>query len=97
MRLNSGASSSNTHTSFRHPLTRTSHYFEMEILATGKLGALAIGLAKTTYPLHRHPGWNSGNMTSGSHGNMTSGSHGNMTSGSHDNVIAGSHGNMNLI
>ena len=57
----------------------------MEILATGKLGALAIGLAKTTYPLHRHPGWNSGNMTSGSHGNMT-GSHGNMT-GCHGDMI----------
>ena len=44
----------------RYPLNRTSHYFEMEILAGGSLGALAIGLAKTTYPLHRHPGWNPG-------------------------------------
>ena len=32
----------------------------MEILGTGTHGALAIGLAKTTYPLHRHPGWNPG-------------------------------------
>ena len=44
----------------RFPLDRTNHYFEFEILGTGTHGALAIGLAKTTYPLHRHPGWNPG-------------------------------------
>ena len=33
------------------------HYFEMEILSAGKEGWLAIGLAKSTYPLHHHPGW----------------------------------------
>lgn len=44
----------------RFPIDRTNHYFEMEILGTGTHGALAIGLAKTTYPLHRHPGWNAG-------------------------------------
>ena len=44
----------------RFPLDRTNHYFEFEILGTGTHGALAIGLAKTTYPLHRHPGWNQG-------------------------------------
>ena len=43
-------------------MNRANHYFEMEILGTGSLGALAIGLAKTTYPLHRHPGWNPGNL-----------------------------------
>ena len=41
-------------------LSRTNHYFEMEILARGTNGALAIGLAKSNYPLHRHPGWNLG-------------------------------------
>lgn len=43
-------------------LDRTLHYFEMEILSAGKEGWLAIGLAKTTYPLHRHPGWNKGSV-----------------------------------
>lgn len=44
----------------RYALTKTNHYFEMEILARGTHGALAIGLAKSNYPLHRHPGWNPG-------------------------------------
>lgn len=43
-------------------LDRTNHYFEMEILSAGKEGWLAIGLAKPTYPLHRHPGWNKGSV-----------------------------------
>ena len=43
-------------------LDRRNHYFEMEILSSGKEGWLAIGLAKATYPLHRHPGWNSGSV-----------------------------------
>ena len=43
-------------------ISRTNHYFEMEILSTGKEGWLALGLAKTTYPLHRHPGWNKGSI-----------------------------------
>ena len=43
-------------------LDRTNHYFEMEILSCGREGWLAIGLAKTTYPLHRHPGWNKGSI-----------------------------------
>ena len=43
-------------------LDRTLHYFEMEILSAGKEGWLAIGLAKITYPLHRHPGWNKGSV-----------------------------------
>ena len=38
------------------------HYFEMSLLASGKEGWFAIGLARTTYPLHRHPGWNSGSV-----------------------------------
>ena len=46
----------------RYPLNRTNHYFEMEIVEEGTLGALAIGLGKTTYPLHRHPGWNPGGV-----------------------------------
>lgn len=46
----------------RYPLNRTNHYFEMEIVEEGSLGALAIGLGKTTYPLHRHPGWNAGGI-----------------------------------
>ena len=46
----------------RYPLNRTNHYFEIEIVEEGSLGALAIGLGKTTYPLHRHPGWNPGGV-----------------------------------
>ena len=40
----------------------TNHYFEMEILSAGKEGCLAIGLAKSTYPLHRHPGCDKGSV-----------------------------------
>ena len=43
-------------------MDQTNHYFEMEILSSGKEGWLAIGLAKSTYPLHRHPGWNKGSV-----------------------------------
>lgn len=43
-------------------MDRTNHYFEMEILSTGKEGWLALGLAKSNYPLHRHPGWNKGSV-----------------------------------
>lgn len=46
----------------RYPLNRTNHYFEVEIVEEGSLGAVAIGLGKTTYPLHRHPGWNAGGV-----------------------------------
>ena len=46
----------------RHCVDRTNHYFEMEILSSGREGWLALGLAKTTYPLHRHPGWNKGSV-----------------------------------
>ena len=46
----------------RYPLNRTNHYFELEIVEEGSLGAVAIGLGKTTYPLHRHPGWNAGGV-----------------------------------
>ena len=46
----------------RYPLNRTNHYFEVEILEEGAIGAVAIGLGKTTYPLHRHPGWNAGGV-----------------------------------
>ena len=38
------------------------HYFEMSLLSSGKEGWFAIGLARTTYPLHRHPGWNNGSI-----------------------------------
>ncbi len=38
------------------------HYFEMTLLSSGKEGWFAIGLARTTYPLHRHPGWNAGSV-----------------------------------
>lgn len=41
----------------RYPLNKTDFYFELEILATGSLGAIAIGLGKSSYPLHNHPGW----------------------------------------
>ena len=46
----------------RYPVNRTNHYFEIEIVEEGSLGAVAIGLGKTTYPLHRHPGWNAGGV-----------------------------------
>ena len=38
------------------------HYFEMEILSAGIEGCLAIGLAKSMYPLHCHPGWDKGSI-----------------------------------
>ena len=41
-------------------ISPTNHFFELEILDAGAIGAIAIGLAKTTYPLNRHPGWNPG-------------------------------------
>ena len=41
-------------------ISPTNHYFELEIMDSGVGGAIAIGLAKTTYPLNRHPGWNPG-------------------------------------
>lgn len=46
----------------RFRMDQTNHYFEMEILSSGKEGWLALGLAKSTYPLHRHPGWNKGSV-----------------------------------
>ena len=44
----------------RFPLNRTNHYFELLILSTGTLGAIAIGLGKCSYELHTHPGWSHG-------------------------------------
>ena len=44
----------------KFPLSHTNHYFEIQILSRGSKGAIAIGVAKATYPLHRHPGWNPG-------------------------------------
>lgn len=43
-----------------HQISPSNHYFELEIIDAGSIGAVAIGLAKTTYPLNRHPGWNPG-------------------------------------
>lgn len=43
-------------------LTPTNHYFEMEILDSGQEGWVALGLAKTTYPLTKHPGWAEGSV-----------------------------------
>ncbi|XP_064600624.1 SPRY domain-containing protein 3-like isoform X2 [Liolophura sinensis] len=42
-----------------HPLTPDNNYFEVEILDTGLIGAIAIGLVPCHYPLDRQPGWNS--------------------------------------
>ena len=42
------------------PMSITNHYFELEILDGGAGCSIAIGLAKLSYPLHRHPGWNPG-------------------------------------
>lgn len=44
----------------KYPLSPTNHYFELQILSHGDKGSIAIGVAKATYPLHRHPGWNPG-------------------------------------
>ena len=44
----------------RFPLNRTNHYFELLVLSTGKLGAVAIGVGKCSYELHTHPGWSHG-------------------------------------
>ena len=46
----------------RVKMDQTNHYFEMEIVSCGIEGWLAIGLGKSTYPLHRHPGWNKGSV-----------------------------------
>ena len=43
-------------------LDRQHHYFEMSLLSSGKEGWFAIGLARITYPLYRHPGWNAGSV-----------------------------------
>ena len=43
-------------------LTPSYHYFELEILDAGKEGWIAIGLAKTTYSLMKHPGWSAGGV-----------------------------------
>ena len=42
------------------PMSATNHYFELDIIDGGAGCSIAIGLAKLTYPLHRHPGWNPG-------------------------------------
>ena len=44
----------------RIPLSHTNNYFELKILSRGAKGAIAIGLAKSTYPMHCHLGWNPG-------------------------------------
>ena len=44
------------------PISLQNHYFELEILENGVEGAIAIGLGSISYPLHRHPGWNSGGI-----------------------------------
>ncbi|XP_064384494.1 SPRY domain-containing protein 3-like [Halichondria panicea] len=43
-------------------IDKQNHYFEMDVLSSGKKGWLALGLAIPTYPLHRHPGWNKGSI-----------------------------------
>lgn len=44
----------------KFPLNKTNHYFELVILSSGSVGAIAIGLGKPSYPLHTHPGWSHG-------------------------------------
>ena len=44
----------------RYPLDRTNYYFEVEIMDSGELGAIAVGVGKSSYPLHNHPGWSVG-------------------------------------
>ena len=46
----------------RHCISPTNHYFELEILDAGKEGWIAIGLAKRTYNLTKHPGWCTGSV-----------------------------------
>ena len=43
-------------------ISKTNHYFELEIIDGGKNCEIAIGLAKKDYPLHRFPGWNDGGV-----------------------------------
>ena len=45
-----------------HRITPTNHYFELTILDAGKEGWIAIGLAKKTYILTKHPGWCNGSV-----------------------------------
>ena len=44
------------------PLSSMNHYFELEILDSGRNGWIAIGLAKSTYQLTKHPGWCEGSV-----------------------------------
>ncbi|KAL3841690.1 hypothetical protein ACJMK2_019799 [Sinanodonta woodiana] len=46
----------------RQPLDTMHHYFEIEILDPGENCYIAIGLARRSYPKHRHPGWNKGSI-----------------------------------
>ncbi|CAL4101713.1 unnamed protein product, partial [Meganyctiphanes norvegica] len=46
----------------RVPLNTTAHYFEMEIVDSGKSGYITIGLTRKDYPKYRHPGWNHGSI-----------------------------------
>lgn len=43
-------------------LSSSRHYFELEIVDSGTNGWIAIGLAKSTYPLTKHPGWCEGSV-----------------------------------
>lgn len=45
-----------------HCISPANHYFELEILDAGKEGWIALGLAKQTYPLTKHPGWGKGSV-----------------------------------
>ena len=45
-----------------YQISRTNHYFELEILDSGQNGWIAIGLAKSTYLLTKHPGWCAGSV-----------------------------------
>lgn len=44
------------------PLSSMNHYFELEILDSGRNGWIAIGLGKSTYSLTKHPGWCEGSV-----------------------------------
>jgi hypothetical protein len=44
------------------PISRTFHYFEVKVVDYGRDGTIGIGLAHSSYPLDRMPGWNKGSI-----------------------------------
>jgi ankyrin repeat protein len=48
--------------SLSRPMDREFSYYEATVVDYGSRGAIAVGLAKRYYPLHRQPGWDEGSI-----------------------------------